>query len=222
MHGYAQFLNHKGRPIHKGANYFAAYERHFGPYINRPITFLEIGAGNGGSSEFWKGYFGPLARIITLDINPACKEFEDEQVAVRIGDQADTAFLQSVLDEFGAPDLILDDGSHVMEHVHASFDYLYPRMNRNGVYMIEDMHTAYWNEYGGGYRSPSSFAERFKGFVDDINVRFIRDNDGSAKDLGAYCISAYESIFVVEKSSYINTKMTLLGDSSRRVNMGAA
>lgn len=221
MHSYAQFLNHKGRPIHKGNNYFAAYERHFGPYINRPLTFLEIGAGNGGSSEFWKGYFGPLARIVTLDINPACKEFEDEQVAVRIGDQSDTGFLQAVLDEFGAPDLILDDGSHVMAHVNASFEFLYPRMSRNGVYMIEDMHTAYWTEYGGGLRAPTSFAERFKSLIDDLNVRFIRDNDGSVKELGAYCLSAYESIFVIEKASYVNKNMTLLGDG-RQVNTGAA
>jgi len=221
MHGYAQFLNHKGRTIHKGASYFAAYERHFGPYINRPITFLEIGAGNGGSSEFWKGYFGPLARIVTLDINPACKEFEDEQVAVRIGDQSDVGFLQSVLDEFGAPDLILDDGSHIMRHVDASFDYLYPRMSRNGVYMIEDMHTAYWEEYGGGFKKPASFVERFKGLIDGLNLRHIRDNDGSVQDIGAYCLSAYDSILVIEKASYINSKMHLIGDG-RRVNTGAA
>jgi hypothetical protein len=158
-----------------------------------------------------------------LDINPACKEFEDEQVFVRIGDQSDPGFLQSVIDEFGAFDIVLDDGSHMMPHVKASFDYLYPRMSKNGVYMVEDMHTAYWEEYGGGLKSQASFVERFKDFIDDINVRFIRDNNGSVQGLdGAYCLSIYESILVIERSSFINGKMTLLGDSQRRVNLNAS
>ena len=114
-------------------------------------------------------------------------------------------------------------GSHMMPHVKASFDYLYPRMSKNGVYMVEDMHTAYWEEYGGGLKSQASFVERFKDFIDDINVRFIRDNNGSVQGLdGAYCLSIYESILVIERSSFINGKMTLLGDSQRRVNLNAS
>jgi hypothetical protein len=44
---------------------------------------------------------------------------------------------------------VLDDGSHVMSHINASFTVLYPGLNRNGVYLVEDLHTAYWDEYEG-------------------------------------------------------------------------
>jgi hypothetical protein len=55
-----------------------------------------------------------------------CKAYEDDQIAVRIGDQSDTAFLDSVLAEFGPPDVILDDGSHMMRHVQTSFTHSLP------------------------------------------------------------------------------------------------
>jgi hypothetical protein len=59
----------------------------------------------------WKRYFGPHATIIGIDINPKCKAYEEDQIAIRIGEQQDVTFLNSVLDEFGAPDIVLDDGS---------------------------------------------------------------------------------------------------------------
>jgi len=51
------------------------------------------------------------------------------------------------------PDIVLDDGSHQIDDVASSVRHLYPRLDRNGVYMVEDMHTAYWEKYGGGSRS---------------------------------------------------------------------
>jgi len=32
----AHFLDNKGKPIHKNVHYFAAYERHFLPFVSRP------------------------------------------------------------------------------------------------------------------------------------------------------------------------------------------
>ncbi|MBF0159405.1 MAG: SEL1-like repeat protein [Magnetococcales bacterium] len=118
----------------------------------------------------WKRYLGPHATIVGIDINPMCRYFEEDQVFVRIGSQSDTAFLQAVLDEFGTPDIILDDGSHMQSHVMASFNFLYHKLSNNGIYMVEDLHTAYWTEYEGGLRSPSSFMELCKKLLDDLNA----------------------------------------------------
>jgi FtsJ-like methyltransferase len=167
---WSEFLNHKGRPIHKWLHYFTAYERHFARYVNRPLTFIEIGCGRGGSLQMWKKYLGPEAQIVGLDINGDCKAYEEDNVAVRIGDQSDTAFLATVLEEFGTPDIVLDDGSHVMSHVVATFRYLFPRTAPDGVYMVEDLHTAYWAEYQGGLRRPGSFIELCKELVDELNA----------------------------------------------------
>jgi cephalosporin hydroxylase len=80
-------------------------------------------------------------------------------------------FLQSIVDEFGAPDIVLDDGSHMMTHVVASFEFLYPRIAKNGIYMVEDLHTAYWDEYEGGLHKPATFIELCKNLIDELNAR---------------------------------------------------
>jgi cephalosporin hydroxylase len=172
MNLFQYFLDNKDRPIHKNVHYFHVYERHFRPFVNRPVLMFEIGTGGGGSSQMWKRYFGPLACIVTVDINIECAMHGDEQVKVRIGDQTNLEFLSEIIGEFGKPDIVLDDGSHVMEHVTTTFRYLYPRMSHNGIYMVEDLHTAYLEGYGGGFRKPGTFIELCKDLIDEINADY--------------------------------------------------
>ena len=98
----------------------------------------------------WQRYFGPYAKIIGIDINPDCKRHKSPGIFIRIGDQSDPDFLQSLIDEFGVPDIVLDDGSHSMDHILCTFQFLYPRLHKNAIYMVEDLHTTYWEVYGGG------------------------------------------------------------------------
>lgn len=173
---WSDFLNNTdGKLIHKWKHYFPIYERHFQSFVYRPVTFIEIGCGQGGSLQMWKRYFGPHARIIGIDINPECKQFEEDQIDIRIGSQQDPKFLQSLIAEFGTPDIVLDDGSHVMSHVLASFQFFYSRIAKNGIYMVEDLHTAYWQEFEGGYRRSSSFIEVCKHGIDELNADHTRN-----------------------------------------------
>jgi hypothetical protein len=167
---WTEFLNHDGRTVDKWKHYFPAYEAHFGRYVNRPLTFLEIGGGDGGSSQMWQRYFGPHAQIVSIDINPRCSAFEEDQIAVRIGSQSDLTFLAKVIGEFGTPDIVLDDGSHIMSDVVTTFGFLFPRTAPGGVYMVEDLHTAYWPVYGGGLRRPGTFIELCKTLIDELNA----------------------------------------------------
>jgi hypothetical protein len=138
------------------------------------MLFLEIGVSKGGSLEMWKRYFGPHAQIVGIDLDPSCAIHEQDQISIRIGDQSDTAFLQSVLDEFGIPDVVLDDGSHMMNHLVETFQYLYPRISANGVYFVEDLHTCYWQEYGGQLRQENNFIEVSKKLIDELNADWTR------------------------------------------------
>lgn len=194
------FLNHDGKIIHKWTHYFPVYERHFSWYRDKSVTFLEIGVSKGGSLGMWQRYFGPLARIVGVDIDPKCAKRTEDGTFVRIGDQSDPKFLQALVDEFGAPDIVLDDGSHVMKHVNATFDFLYPLMPKNGVYMVEDLHTAYWDDFGGGVAEPASFINRCKGFVDQVNSEHTR---GKVKpgEVGrnTFGVHFYDSAVVLEK-----------------------
>jgi SAM-dependent methyltransferase len=167
---YADFLQNQMKVVHKWKHYFPAYERHFQNWVNKTVTVLEIGCGRGGSLQMWKRYFGPHATIVGIDIEPRCKSYEEDQISVRIGGQQDPVFLQSVLDEFGPPDIVIDDGSHVMSHIAATFRYLYLKLPKNGVYLVEDLHTAYWPDYEGGFAREGSFIEMAKCLIDELNA----------------------------------------------------
>ena len=110
---------------------------------------LEIGVSRGGSLQMWQRFLGPMATLVGIDIDASCAKHEDDNIFVRIGDQSDKSFLQSVSQEFGPPDIVIDDGSHVMSHINATFEYFYPRLPKNGIYIVEDLHTAYWEEFEG-------------------------------------------------------------------------
>ena len=200
MNLWADFLTNDARQIWKWKHYFPIYERHFRDFVYKTVTFLEIGVAYGGSLQMWKRYFGPHATIIGIDILPECKACEEDQIAVRIGPQQDTAFLQTVIDEFGAPDIVLDDGSHVMSHMLETFEFLYPKLPKNGVYMVEDLHTAYWEEYGGGYHRAGSFIERSKDLIDELNAEYSRDQfpatEFTRTTLGMHF---YDSVVVFER-----------------------
>jgi hypothetical protein len=171
---WSDFLTNDKRIIHKWKHYFPIYERHFKEFVYKPVIFVEIGCGLGGSLQMWKQYFGPHARIIGVDVDPECKKFEEDQIEVFIGQQQDSQFLQNLIDQIGTPDIVLDDGSHIMSHILASFQFLYPKVAKNGVYMVEDLHTAYWEEYEGGLRKPFTFIEVCKNLIDELNADHTR------------------------------------------------
>ena len=207
---WTDFLNHRGRSSLKWKHYFPVYQKHFERYIDRPVTMIEIGCGEGGSLQLWRRFLGPHARIVGLDIRPECKAFEEDQVAVRIGPQGDETFLASVLAEFGPPDIVLDDGSHIMRDVNASFRFLYPRLDPRGVYMVEDMHTAYFENYGGGLRRAGTFIEEAKNLIDELNAA-TADLPITDFTLGTLSMHFYDSVVVFERGRTTHRHMIVAG-----------
>jgi len=205
---YHDFLTNNQNSMLKGLYYIPIYERHFGKFQNQSVTVFEIGVAKGGSLQMWKRYFGPFATIIGIDINQNCKRYEGEQISICIGDQSDTAFLQSVIDTHGVPDIVIDDGSHQMDHVNATFDFLYNKLSKNGVYLVEDMHCSYWPKYGGGLNKEGTFIERCKCRIDHLNARYNNlDRDFSKS---TFSISFYDSVVVFEKWQFpVNSSLAM-------------
>lgn len=194
------WLNNTGKKITKWTHYFWVYEKHFKPLTEKPIKMLEIGILNGGSLQMWKKYFHPDSVIVGIDINPACKEHEENGVHVRIGDQSDPKFLASLIQEFGQFDLVIDDGSHHVDHVRKTFEILYPRIAKEAVYFIEDTHAAYWASHGGSISHPDSINNVAKTMVDKINASHARGQiDADYYTLNTKCMSVYDSIVVFDK-----------------------
>lgn len=186
----------------KWHHYFPIYEKHLAAWRNKTTTVLEIGIFKGGSLGMWRRYFGPMATIVGVDIDPQCKNFEQEDIHVRIGDQSDTQFLQSIIDEFGVPDIVIDDGSHQMQHITETFNFLYPKVSKNGLYIIEDLHTAYFEEFGGGLENDQSFINISKHLIDRLNADHSRG--AVTPDFftrNTFGISFYDSVVVFERGS---------------------
>lgn len=197
LHRY--FLSNPHKRLHKWFHYFDIYERHFERFRGKQPIVLEIGVKGGGSLLMWREYFGSGCTIIGLDIDPDCAKHASEGIEVFIGSQSDSQTLQSVLGKYPEIDIVIDDGGHVCDEQIASFNALYPSVSNMGVYLIEDVHTSYWQEYGGGLRKPSSFVEFAKSKIDDLNA--FHHRDGSVRDFTKVTDSIvfYDSIVVFEK-----------------------
>jgi len=222
------FTTNKGKKITKWKHYFPIYEKHFTPIRNKPIKILEIGILNGGSLEMWRYYF-PEATIVGIDINPLCKEHEQERINVRIGDQTDEKFLQSLIDEFGTFDLIIDDGSHHVAHVNKTFQFLFPKLADDGIYFIEDTHAAYWDSHGGSIKEPESINNVAKEMIDSINADHTRgQKEPDYFTRNVKCMSVYDSIIVFDKGNVGEkipmeigtTRIVMQPDSVPKINEG--
>lgn len=216
---WSDFLTNDQRLIHKWKHYFPAYERHFSKFVNNDVVFLEIGCGEGGSLQMWKRFLGPYARIVGIDLRPECKEFVEDQIEVRIGDQSDQAFLSEITREFGTPDVVLDDGSHMMSHIHATFSVLYPQLPRNSVYAVEDLHTAYWSEYEGGLKRKESFIETCKDLIDELNADHSRGSLAATEFTHTtQSLHFYDSMVVFEKGRHGVKAAPQTGQPPRKKN----
>ena len=203
------FLEHEGSAIHKWVHYFEIYSRELAPVRHgfplpdgsrRQLRFLEIGVSHGGSLELWRRYLGPDATIFGIDVDPRCAKVDDRVASVRIGSQTDAAFLRSVVDEMGGLDVVIDDGSHQAHHQRKTLDVLFPLLADGGLYVVEDVHTAYWSNFGGGLRRRGSWIETVKAVIDDMHVPYHGHSTAVlSSDSGAFRVTAYDSITVIEK-----------------------
>ena len=122
------------------------YDVFFKQYQNKNINILEIGVDNGDSLRLWREYFSK-ANICGIDIKK--KKFDITGVEIMCGSQSDNSFLKSVVSKYQNFDIIIDDGSHISKDIISSFKYLFNHLNRDGIYIIEDLQTSYLRRYGG-------------------------------------------------------------------------
>lgn len=206
------FVTNKGYIVHKWHHYIPLYDRYFSSFRGRKIRFLEIGVSQGGSLQMWRRYFGEDAIIFGIDINPECEKYNGLAGQVRIGSQTDQLFLESVVKEMGGIDIVLDDGSHHMEHVPATLKYLFPHLCYGGIYMIEDLHTAYRRKFGGGYRAKKNFFRFLMDLADDMH-HWYHSEELKQAVISTDCsgIHIHDSIAVLEKNKVYSPVHSKIG-----------
>jgi hypothetical protein len=169
----------KGDP-HRYAQHYA---QHFQPLRFKRLNLLEIGVGGyshptlgGQSLRMWEAYF-PNSRIWGIDLYDK-QALEEPRIRIFQGSQDDPDFLRRVASEIGGLDIVIDDGSHVNAHVITAFRTLFPLLNPEGIYVVEDTQASYWPGLGGSSQelnSPATTMGFFKSLVDGINHHeFIR------------------------------------------------
>ncbi len=195
------FRNNDSKLIHKWNHYFDVYDRYFSQFRGREVVILEIGVWHGGSLQMWKHYFGDKAKIYGVDVNPRCKELEEENVNILIGSQTDKIFLKEVKEKIPPVDILIDDGGHTMSQQIVTFEELFGHVKDGGVYLCEDLHTSYWLRWGGGHKRRGTFIEYSKNFIDYLNAYHSRQSslkpDYFTKNVKG--IHYYDSMIVIEK-----------------------
>ncbi|HEX7304786.1 class I SAM-dependent methyltransferase [Lentzea sp.] len=188
--------------------YTQHYERHFARLRTEPVRVLEIGIGGyddpdrgGGSLRMWERYF---RRGLVHGLDIAHKNVAGPRIMTVRGDQSDAEFLDRLGRELGPFDVVIDDGSHLNDHVRTSFHALFPHVRSGGLYVVEDLQTAYWPSWGGhpGGTDGTSIG-MLKSFVDGLNHSEVGDPRGAGSDLQRTIsgISFHHNIAFVEKGT---------------------
>jgi len=192
--------------------YTPHYQRHFQHLKDKPINLLEIGIGGwnnpqggGNSLRMWKAFF-PQANIYGIDIQD--KSYHDEKrIKTFKGSQVDEKFLQSVIDEIGQPDIIIDDGSHYTHHVIETFKLLFPLLKADGIYAVEDLQTSYWHstddeDWNGSEDISAKHTSMnfFKSLIDGLNFEEYRhEYNPNYFDENIIGMHFYHNLLFIEK-----------------------
>lgn len=133
-----------------GHMYAPVYDLFLSHLKDKPINLLEIGIAKGASLCMWQEYF-KNATIVGLDITlshidkgrPLGVEGggwpDPDNIIMHQGSQTDTACLDSLTSSYDF-DIVIDDGSHQNDHQQFTFKHIWPKLKKNGLYIIEDIH----------------------------------------------------------------------------------
>lgn len=127
------------------------YDKVFTDYPE-PILLIEIGVWEGESLKMWSEIF-PKCKIIGIDINEECKRYEDFEIYPNVFIEIFDIKDRYKWDEFCQRhkidqniDILIDDGSHNNFDQNQAMEYAFPRLKAGGWYIIEDLHTAYYDD----------------------------------------------------------------------------
>lgn len=109
----------------------------------RALRIVEWGVLHGDSIQWLHQQF-PDAEIHAVDIVFEKPEWpKAPQIKYHQIDQGDAQAVKAFYGSVEPPDLIIEDGSHLPRHQSDGLCLGFRRLSRGGVYILEDIHTAY-------------------------------------------------------------------------------
>jgi hypothetical protein len=157
------------------------YDFYLNYYKNKNIKLFEIGIDAGRSLKMWSDMFSN-GKIYGMDID---HEYDHPKGKIYKGDQSSKIDLQKIINQLNTVDIIIDDGSHKPEDQLFSFNNLfYNFLNFNGLYIIEDIETSYWqdgvlynNKINSGYDKENNIVKIFRDIADIVNREFLLEKN---------------------------------------------
>ena len=140
-----QTIDHYGtdKDVHPYVDSY--YDKNFSKLRDESIILVEIGVRGGASLALWKSYFLNATKIYGLDnleTNnshniPINEEWvSGDNVEYIVGDAYEKEIVDKIPDNIN---IFIDDGPHTFEsHIKAIELYL-PKMDKNGIFIIEDI-----------------------------------------------------------------------------------
>lgn len=143
-------------------NYTQFYQEYFEPLRDSTQLVVEIGICihpdkerrpfDAASLRTWRDYFHN-ATICGIDIDNYDYLKGEDRFLTFQGDQANREQLSQIMDQLPQPpDIIIDDGGHMMHQQQISLGVLFPFLKNGGIYVIEDLHTSY--AFADAYKTP--------------------------------------------------------------------
>ncbi len=125
--------------------YLEVYDTLFSPLRYGKVNIFEIGYWYGGSCELWHRYF-PSATIKAIDIAIPRHRKKSNLLTNFIAPQGrvslDLIPVQKLTAQYFrrfVPDIIIDDGSHMLEDQLYAVTLLYPILRQGGMLIVEDI-----------------------------------------------------------------------------------
>jgi hypothetical protein len=124
--------------------YIDAYEVLLKPYREKALNILEIGLFSGQSLRMWEQYFSGKSIGIDCSETP-CGGLQDLRPMINEGTHniiiMDGTSKVDIEKHFKGVkfDVIIDDGSHNLEHQLESYKHLKSHLAKGGIYIIEDI-----------------------------------------------------------------------------------
>lgn len=134
-------LHDLGIKYHTDKAYLHNFCNDYEKLLSKDIkTLWEIGILDGASLRMWSEYY-PNAKIIGYDIEDKSSLSFNDNVSVKLLDQSNKSQLSELAKQTDI-DIIVDDGSHIIQHQILTFEMLFNCLKSGGQYILEDLHTS--------------------------------------------------------------------------------
>ena len=132
---------------------FSEFYEQFFEGLEHP-KILELGVRTGAFEKAISDFYDGDCDIYCVDIDNECKKYVEgyDNIAFFQCDCGNEDAIKELIEKFGDIefDVVIDDASHYWPHQFLSLLYFRRKVKDGGIFIMEDLHSSYENEYSAG------------------------------------------------------------------------